>query len=223
MRESQSARTGRRRVLQTAFHLLYRFGGRGYDPLVRVLFGSAWDEWRTATIPWLDQDPVLDLGCGTGVLLAQLSHLGIRSLGIDGSRSMLTAAHQRGARPLVRADAYALPLRGRSIGACVATFPAPYILERAALDEVARVLRPGGRFVVLLGGAPSRPPGSLIRWLLRLAYGDQREIPVPKPSLLSHELLPGSWQLLELPAGQAVIWLAQRRPDAHGVSPESSE
>lgn len=212
MRESQSVRPGRRqRALRAAFHLLYRFGGRGYDALVWALFGSSWDEWRAATVAGLDAEPVLDLGCGTGVLLARMRRQGIDALGIDREPSMLAAARRRGARPLVRAEARALPLRSSSIGGCVATFPAPFILERAVLDEVARVLRPGGRFVVLLGGLPARPSSVPVRFLLRVVYGDQPDIPLPGQSLLCHELLPGAWRRIESPAGPAVVWMSRRR------------
>ena len=73
--------------------------------------------------------------------------------------------------PRILAKAQRMPFADESFHSAVATFPAGYILERATLAEVARVIRPsgprtrfaGGRFVVvgLLTGRRS--------WLVRRA------------------------------------------------------
>ena len=125
--------------------------------------------------------PVIELGCGTGRVLLKTSGFVSRGklrkrnprsflIGIDLSSPMLAIARQRlkklpkATRPgLVRADIRALPIATGS----VALVMAPYgILQslvrdkdlRRALDEAARVLKPGGRFVVDL--VPDLP-----RWL----------------------------------------------------------
>lgn len=111
-------------------------------------------------------ETLLDVGCGTGVLLAAVQAIpGIRAVGTDLSPEMLGVAHARvapsrftpslvgaGARatiPLVAADAAALPFGDAAFDAVVSSSalhftPDPY----ATLAEWRRVLRPGGRLVV---------------------------------------------------------------------------
>ena len=48
--------------------------------------------------------------------------------------------------------AQALPFPNSSFDSIVSAFPSEYISDPATLDELARVLRPGGRLVVVLGG-----------------------------------------------------------------------
>jgi SAM-dependent methyltransferase len=50
----------------------------------------------------------------------------------------------------LRADARALPLTPAAFDAVVATFPSEYIGDPAALEEIRRVLRPGGTLAVAL-------------------------------------------------------------------------
>jgi SAM-dependent methyltransferase len=66
-----------------------------------------------------------------------------------------------------------LPLAAASFDTVVSTFPTPYIYDPAALQEIARVLRPGGRLVVVEGA--SLLPANLLLWpfvlVQALAYG----------------------------------------------------
>ena len=95
---------------------------------------------------------VLDLGCGPGNSTTHLREaLGPGVIGADYSRAMLSRAHRRDRRlPLLCADASALPVREGSLDA-VTFHSVLYLLpdRTAALAEVARALRPGGRAVLL--------------------------------------------------------------------------
>jgi ubiquinone/menaquinone biosynthesis C-methylase UbiE len=51
---------------------------------------------------------------------------------------------------LARGRAQALPFPDETFDGVVSTFPAEFILERATVEEAIRVLRPGGRFVVVV-------------------------------------------------------------------------
>ena len=93
---------------------------------------------------------VVDIGCGGGALVRDLTALGARVVGIDISESQLATARARdpgdGARYLV-GRAQALPLDDGEMDAAVFMralhhVPAPDL--PAALEEAARVLRPGG-------------------------------------------------------------------------------
>jgi ubiquinone/menaquinone biosynthesis C-methylase UbiE len=105
---------------------------------------------------------VLDVGCGNGMYLAELTRRGTRCrvLGADLSVGMLTAARSRltaATRPavaLAAADASALPLRDGAVGFSLAAHMLYHVPEPAdALRELARVTRPGGRVVIVLNGA----------------------------------------------------------------------
>lgn len=88
----------------------------------------------------------LEIGCGTGAYAAQVRDLGWTPVGVDLSAGML--AYARGRLPIARGDAGRLPVRDGSLEAVVAVMVHTDMPDYpAVLREVARVLRPGGRFV----------------------------------------------------------------------------
>jgi len=97
---------------------------------------------------------VADLGCGTGALAAELAPRVRKVVAVDRSAEMLRAARKRlaGARnvEIHEARLEALPLADASCDAALAVLVLSYLEEpAAALREAARVLRPGGRLVVV--------------------------------------------------------------------------
>lgn len=94
--------------------------------------------------------PVLDLGCGEGRLLGLLRARGVRAVGLDLSRTMLSAVEN----PCVRADAVRLPFPSARFGGVAALWMLYHLAHPdAAIRESHRVLRPGGLFVA---AAPNR-------------------------------------------------------------------
>lgn len=94
---------------------------------------------------------VLDLGCGTGELIVKMGSKGVPPFGMDLSREMLLKA---AAKPglegrLAVADGHLLPLQDASVDAvtCLVSFQY-YLRPLAALREMRRVLRPGGRLLL---------------------------------------------------------------------------
>jgi SAM-dependent methyltransferase len=97
---------------------------------------------------------VLEVGCGSAPCARWLADQGAQVVGLDLSAAMLrhavAAARETGIRvPLVHADATRLPFADHSFDlACSAFGAVPFVADSAAvMREVARVLRPGGRWV----------------------------------------------------------------------------
>jgi SAM-dependent methyltransferase len=110
---------------------------------------------------------VLDLGCGKGRFSRSLSALGARVVGLDLSAAMLAEARDM---DRVRASARRLPFGPASFDRVMAVEVFEHLAPRAVeqvCDEVRRVLRPGGTFVIVdknLGSWNAQRP-----WLPNLA------------------------------------------------------
>jgi SAM-dependent methyltransferase len=93
---------------------------------------------------------ILDCGCGTGHNLAMLRRHG-RAVGIDITWSGLAYARSRGEHYVVRASATHLPFPASHFD-LVTSFDVLYAfddaMERDALNEMYRVLRPGGQIII---------------------------------------------------------------------------
>jgi len=97
---------------------------------------------------------VLEIGCGSAPCARWLRQAGADVVALDLSAGMLARAAELNRAtgldvPLLQADAGALPLADASLDlACSAFGGLPFVTDvEGALTEVARVLRPGGRFV----------------------------------------------------------------------------
>jgi demethylmenaquinone methyltransferase/2-methoxy-6-polyprenyl-1,4-benzoquinol methylase len=103
---------------------------------------------------------VLDLCCGTGDLTIALSReRGQPVMGSDFCHPMLTGAAHKTPSPLFEADALQLPLADRSIDLVTCAFGFRNLASyEAGLNELARVLRPGGMAAIL---EFSQPPNRL--------------------------------------------------------------
>jgi ubiquinone/menaquinone biosynthesis C-methylase UbiE len=87
---------------------------------------------------------VLEVGCGTGLLLHRTARFASRATGIDLSGGMLMKAQQRGLR-VAQASATALPLATASVDVAYSFKVLAHIPDiQGALREMARVVRPGG-------------------------------------------------------------------------------
>ncbi len=96
-----------------------------------------------------DRGPILDVGCGTGIMLEHLESMGSPT-GLDFSATALDFCRQRGADRLVQGRGEQLPFADASFAAVTAFGVVEHIdADRAAIEEWARVLRPGGDLVLL--------------------------------------------------------------------------
>ncbi len=111
-------------------------------------------------VEWLNIPPdgtALDVGSGPGNVTASLARAAGRgglALGVDISESMLARAVRAESGPqvgFIRADAQRLPLRDDTVDAITSLAVLQLIPDpAAALAEMARVLRPGGRLALMI-------------------------------------------------------------------------
>jgi demethylmenaquinone methyltransferase / 2-methoxy-6-polyprenyl-1,4-benzoquinol methylase len=124
-----------------------------YDLANTVLSFGQDRGWRRATRAALGLQPgerVLDVGAGTGVSTQELARSRAYAVGVDLSLGMLLAGRcTRPAVPLVAGDALRLPFPDAAFDAVTISFALRNVVDTgAALGELARVTRPGGRLVV---------------------------------------------------------------------------
>lgn len=132
-----------------------------YDLTNTVLSFGLDRYWRRATRADLapgPRDRVLDLAAGTAVSAAELSRSGAWCVGADFSLGMLRAGRHRGVA-LVGADALSLPFADAVFDAVTISFGLRNVADPdAALAELARVTRPGGRLVICEFSTPAWVP-----------------------------------------------------------------
>ncbi len=101
----------------------------------------------------IDNKSILDVGCGTGILLSLLSRLnGTTNLfGIDLTPGMLNIAEKRlgTAATLLSASSENIPLTTNSIDVVISTNCFHYFSnQKLAINEFRRVLKPGGQLII---------------------------------------------------------------------------
>lgn len=106
-----------------------------------------------ARLPESGAGRVLDVGCGTGVLLERLEYTGAGTffVGLDPVPGMLAFARSRmrGTASLAMGRAESLPLRDETFDTVVSNSVLHYIgRPTTAFREAARVLKPGGRLIL---------------------------------------------------------------------------
>jgi demethylmenaquinone methyltransferase / 2-methoxy-6-polyprenyl-1,4-benzoquinol methylase len=151
---------------------------RSYDINNRV--HSLWQDqaWRRAAVRAAGcrpTDHVLDVACGTGDLAEHLARAGVASVvGLDYTAEMLDLARVKAARRtdarkgirFIQGDAQALPMADASVDVVSIAFGIRNVQVPAkAVGEFFRVLRPGGRLVILEFAEPTFAP---VRWFNNL-------------------------------------------------------
>jgi ubiquinone/menaquinone biosynthesis C-methylase UbiE len=181
---------------------------------------AAWDRILDLVLAGRGARDALDVGCGTGFLTFELVARGHHVIGVDFAPAMIAEAGRKAeARGVAvrfeQADAEQLPFTPASFDLVISrhllwTLPHP----EAAIDEWIRVLRPGGRLVVVDGqfdaSVLTPPPGSARSSAEYAAVGDQlpflggRAREEIEALLAAHSLVNvGGDSLLDLVAAQA--------------------
>lgn len=152
-----------------AFHVLTPLYDRANDLLG---FGAPFIRRVADALRLSGMQTLLDLGCGTGTLLAELGRRDPEATltGIDADPRILAKAREklalaRVSATLVHAYAQNLPFPDSAFDAVVSTLIFHHLstpVKRAALGEIYRVLRPGGRFLLADFGRPQ----TVLQWTL---------------------------------------------------------
>jgi demethylmenaquinone methyltransferase / 2-methoxy-6-polyprenyl-1,4-benzoquinol methylase len=136
-----------------------------YDRVNNLLSVGNAPLWRLATVRAVDPQPgerILDVGAGTGTSSAALTKTGATVVGVDISPGMLEEARRK--HPdleFVEANADRLPFGSDEFDAVTVSFGLRNMKDpKAALGEMYRVLKPGGRLVIC---EFSRPPRAVLR------------------------------------------------------------
>lgn len=142
------------RLLKLFFYLLYHPFARFYDWIAFLVSLGQWNEWVYSVLPYLHGPRILEIGHGPGYLLTRLHTANYMAFGLDESQQMANLARSRlrraGVLPnLIRGHAQAIPLPEAAVDQVVCTFPSEYIFNPHALNDIWRVLSPGGQLIIL--------------------------------------------------------------------------
>jgi demethylmenaquinone methyltransferase / 2-methoxy-6-polyprenyl-1,4-benzoquinol methylase len=161
-------------------HALELFEGlpAGYDRIGALMSFAQDPRWRRAMVSAVGPRPgqrLLDVATGTGLVAEELVRRGATEVvGLDQSEQMLSGARARLAGEpelarrvtLVRGEAEQLPFEDGAFDGLTFTYLLRYVDDpAAAMAELARVVRPGGRIGMVEFGVPASAP---LRTLWRL-------------------------------------------------------
>ena len=141
-----------------------------YDGLNRVISFGIDVKWRKKVVDFVTKtnpDKVLDIATGTGDLAISIAQAGAKNVvGLDLSEGMLSVGRKKIKEAnleeeikMIQGDSEALPFSDNSFDAITVAFGVRNFenLEKG-LEEILRVLKPGGIFVILETSVPTRFP-----------------------------------------------------------------
>jgi len=166
-----------------------------YDLLNTLMTGGRDRAWRRAVARAIDARPgerVLDLAAGTGTSTAAIAESGAECVACDFSLGMLQVGTRRQAGrkgvTFVAGDALRLPFKDAAFDAVTISFGLRNVVDtEAALRELLRVTRPGGRLVICEVSHPTNP---------LLAFGHRLHLKVGLPLLAKASSNPDSYNYL---------------------------
>jgi demethylmenaquinone methyltransferase / 2-methoxy-6-polyprenyl-1,4-benzoquinol methylase len=156
---------------------LFRGLPERYDRVGAVMSFGQDPRWRRALIEAIAPEAgmrILDVATGTGMVAFALAGRGAEVVGLDQSEEMLDAARGRlqrtpklaGRLSFVLGEAEALPFSDGEFDALSFTYLLRYVDDpAAAMRELARVVKSGGRIGMVEFGVPGDPA---LRWLWRI-------------------------------------------------------
>jgi ubiquinone/menaquinone biosynthesis methyltransferase len=174
-----------------------------YDLITAVLSYGQDARWKKRLVSMADVRPgerALDLAAGTGDIAFAIAARGAQTIGLDITHRMLQLAHLRQGHggqasssnrvEFITGDMISLPFASRSFDLVTTGYGLRNVPDLdAAIDEIVRVLKPGGRLLSLDFNKPENPivracylaylaaVGSMLGWLLHRDPDTYRYIP----------------------------------------------
>jgi ubiquinone/menaquinone biosynthesis C-methylase UbiE len=132
-----------------------------FDTATALLTLGRMSRWRQLALNYLPNSRVLDIGCGSGDLLLELSTKAVSLFGLDISRGMQRVMTQKVRRRekdihFILGSAERQPFVSNWFHAVVITFPTMFVFDRGLVEEVARILIP----------AHTKPSSNSGRWVI---------------------------------------------------------
>jgi len=194
LRQRIATPEGKRRYVRTLFATI----ADRYDLITRLLSYGQDRRWKRRLVAMAAPRPgmrALDLATGTGDIAFALAAAGADVIGLDVTRRMIELARAKASPPAPRflvGDMLALPFAAQSFDVITTGYGLRNVPDlTTAIDEMRRVLKPGGRVLSLDFDRPQQP-------LIRTAYLVYLSI-----------------------VGGAVGWVLHRDPDTYRYIPES--
>lgn len=162
-------------LLKLFYRLLYYEFAWSYDLVSTLVSFGHWQEWTSVAVDYLEDGSLLELGFGPGHLQVKLADRFDQVFGVDLSPQMIRIGANRmqsaGLGPkLTRADIQTLPFGMDTFEQVVATFPTEVLFQGKTVKEIARILKPGGKLVVvpMVFITGNRMYHKLVAWLYKI-------------------------------------------------------
>lgn len=142
------------------FYRAYHAWPRFYNGITQLFSFGQWEKWQDRVFEDLTGHRLLEIGVGPGKLLIRLAKKGYHVTGVELRHGMADEARKKAKESgydidILTQPIYKLPFKDETFDSIVLTFVLAEIsdLDRAII-EMKRVLKKGGKVIIIAGGMP---------------------------------------------------------------------